>query len=120
MNLAKNLEMSAFYFPKRPAVSEDYNETNYAILNERGIDVLPDIFANAGGVAVSYLEWLHNHGTHTFTPEYISKFLRDRYERNFAAIVETSRRHGIDRRTAAYVVALGRIAEKVIHRGLYP
>lgn len=90
------------------------------ILQERGIDVLPDIFANAGGVAVSYLEWLHNHGTHTFDMEYVNKFLSERYQRNYLAIVEAARKHNIDFRTAAYVVAIGRIGEKLISRGLYP
>lgn len=90
------------------------------ILAEKGVDVLPDIFANAGGVAVSYLEWLHNHGTHTFTTEYVNKFLSERYERNYGVIAETARRYDTNRRTAAYIVSLGRIGEKIVHRGLYP
>jgi glutamate dehydrogenase (NAD(P)+) len=90
------------------------------ILQSKGIDVLPDIFANAGGVAVSYLEWLHNHGTHTFTSEYVDKFLSNRYAENYLAIAEGMARYRTDRRTAAYIVSLDRIGEKVLHRGLYP
>ncbi len=90
------------------------------ILVERGIDVLPDIFANAGGVAVSYLEWLHGHGSQDFDSAYVAKFLTERYERNYAVIAETARKYKTDRRTAAYIVSLGRIGEKVIRRGLYP
>jgi len=90
------------------------------VLAERGIDVLPDIFANAGGVAVSYLEWLHNHGAQPFDVEYIARFLADRYARNYAIISETVKKHRTDWRTAAYIVSLTRIGEKVIHRGLYP
>jgi glutamate dehydrogenase/leucine dehydrogenase len=90
------------------------------VLAERGIDVLPDIFANAGGVAVSYLEWLFNHGTHTFTQEYIERFLSERYARNYQAVSETRDKYRTDRRTACYIVALARIGEKIVHRGLYP
>jgi len=90
------------------------------VLHERGIDVLPDIFANAGGVAVSYLEWLFNHGTHLFTMEYVAKFLSDRYERNYRVISETVKKYKTDWRTACYIVSLGRIGEKIVHRGLYP
>ena len=90
------------------------------VLAERGIDVLPDIFANAGGVAVSYLEWLFNHGTHIFDLAYVAKFLSDRYERNYQAIAEAVKKHKADWRTAAYIVSLTRIGEKVVHRGLYP
>lgn len=90
------------------------------VLAEKGIDVLPDIFANAGGVAVSYLEWLCNHGTQSFSMDYVEKFLSDRYERNYRAIAETARKHRTDWRTAAYIISLGRIGEKVVHRGLYP
>lgn len=90
------------------------------VLAERGIDVLPDIFANAGGVAVSYLEWLYNHGTHSFTLEYVEKFLSDRYAKNYGVIAATVKKYKTDWRTAAYVVAVGRIAEKIVHRGLYP
>jgi glutamate dehydrogenase (NAD(P)+) len=90
------------------------------VLAERGIDVLPDIFANAGGVAVSYLEWLFNHGTHLFTTEYVAEFLSDRYARNYGVISETVKKFKTDWRTACYIVSLGRIGEKVVHRGLYP
>lgn len=90
------------------------------ILAERGIDVLPDIFANAGGVAVSYLEWLVNRGTHSFTSEDIDRFLSERYARNYGIIAHTRTRYATDRRTACYIVSLGRIAEKIVHRGLYP
>ncbi|HOX05713.1 MAG TPA: Glu/Leu/Phe/Val dehydrogenase [Planctomycetota bacterium] len=90
------------------------------VLAERGIDVLPDIFANAGGVAVSYLEWLFNHGTHLFDLAYVAKFLSDRYERNYKVIAEAVRKYKTDWRTACYIVSLGRIGEKIVHRGLYP
>ena len=90
------------------------------VLAERGIDVLPDIFANAGGVAVSYLEWLVNHGTQTVDLQYVARFLSDRYERNYRAISEASVKYKTDWRTAAYIVSLTRIGEKVVHRGLYP
>jgi glutamate dehydrogenase (NAD(P)+) len=90
------------------------------VLHERGIDVLPDIFANAGGVAVSYLEWLFNHGTHLFTMEYVAQFLSDRYERNYRVISETVKKYKTDWRTACYIVSLGRLGEKIVHRGLYP
>jgi len=91
-----------------------------AVLVEKGIDVLPDIFANAGGVAVSYLEWLHNHGTHSFKQDYVTNFLSERYARNYKVIAAMMKKHGTDRRTAAYIVSLKRIGEKIVKRGLYP
>jgi glutamate dehydrogenase/leucine dehydrogenase len=91
------------------------------VLGERGIDVLPDIFANAGGVAVSYLEWLYNHGGHAaFSFEEIGRFLTERYQRNFAALAGAAEAHKVDWRTAAYMVSLRRISEKITSRGLYP
>ncbi len=90
------------------------------VLAERGIDVLPDIFSNAGGVAVSYLEWLYNHGTQAPSLEHVRSFLSERYERNYVAIAEARTKYKTDRRTACYVVSLGRIGEKVLRRGLYP
>lgn len=89
-------------------------------LASRGIDVLPDIFANAGGVAVSYLEWLYNQGGGTFDAKYVEQFLSDRYRRNYQAIRQKAAEYKTDNRTASYIVALRRIEEKVLRRGLYP
>ena len=91
------------------------------VLVERGIPVMPDILANAGGVTVSYLEWVQNFQQYSWTLEQVNENL---YDRLTAAFEEVLKAHGsIDTdcyRTAAYTVALRRVAEAHEKRGLFP
>ena len=88
-----------------------------AILQQKGVVVLPDILANAGGVTVSYFEWVQNRQGFYWTLEEIHERLKTIVEREGRAIWNTSRQRNISVRTAAYVCALGRLAEAIEAHG---
>ncbi len=87
------------------------------ILNTAGVVVLPDILANAGGVTVSYFEWVQNRQGFYWTEEEIHTRLRAIMEREGRAIWSLSRGKNIPVRTAAYVHALARLAEAIEAHG---
>ncbi|ODT31998.1 MAG: glutamate dehydrogenase [Kaistia sp. SCN 65-12] len=87
------------------------------ILAKKAVVVLPDILANAGGVTVSYFEWVQNRQGFYWTLEEIHDRLRTIMEREGRAIWTLSREKGISVRTAAYVHALGRLAEAIEAHG---
>jgi len=88
-----------------------------AILARNGVVVLPDILANAGGVTVSYFEWVQNRQGFYWDIEEIHDRLRTVMEREGRAIWNVSQNKGITVRTAAYVSALGRLAEAIEAHG---
>ncbi|WP_417069748.1 Glu/Leu/Phe/Val family dehydrogenase [Niveibacterium terrae] len=90
------------------------------ILAERGIVVVPDVIANAGGVTVSYFEWVQDIASFFWTEDEINKRLDRIMIEAFAKVWETAQQHGITLRTAAYVVACTRILSAREDRGLYP
>ncbi len=90
------------------------------ILHERGIMVLPDILANAGGVTVSYFEWVQDLQENFWEEDEINERLRRKMTRAFREALEQAKRHGVDMRTGAYAVAVDRVAEATKLRGLYP
>jgi len=87
------------------------------LLAKKGTVVLPDILANAGGVTVSYFEWVQNRQGYYWTLEEIHDRLRTIMEREGRAIWNLSREKNISVRTAAYVHALGRLAEAIEAHG---
>ncbi|MDH6230905.1 glutamate dehydrogenase (NADP+) [Mesorhizobium soli] len=87
------------------------------ILAEKGAIVLPDILANAGGVTVSYFEWVQNRQGYYWTVEEIHVRLRTIMEREGQAIWDISRQKDVTMRTAAYVHALSRLAEAIEAHG---
>jgi glutamate dehydrogenase (NAD(P)+) len=90
------------------------------ILEDRGILVLPDVLCNAGGVVVSYFEWVQGLQEYFWKEAEVNAKLNDIVTRAFA---ETWRLHedkGIPMRQAAYAIAVGRVAEATMTRGLYP
>lgn len=91
-----------------------------AILGERGIDVIPDILANSGGVAVSYYEWLQNKRSEIWDLEDVEDRLAKRMRRTYAAVMEYAERRKCDWRTASFCIALDRVAKTYIDRGIYP
>jgi glutamate dehydrogenase (NAD(P)+) len=91
-----------------------------AILKERGIDVLPDVLCNAGGVIVSYFEWLQNRGGTAWDAVEIDRRLYDILARAYRRVRDECASRDIDWRTAAYVVALSRLEQVYADRGIFP
>jgi glutamate dehydrogenase (NAD(P)+) len=89
-------------------------------LGERGIPIIPDILANAGGVNVSYFEWVQNKNSQSWRLEKIQGELEFSIKSNLRLIHETARRRDLDLRTAAYVVALQRLSSIYRLRGIFP
>jgi glutamate dehydrogenase (NAD(P)+) len=90
------------------------------ILNEKGIFVVPDILANAGGVTVSYFEWVQNLQELIWSEEEVLERLTRIMQRGFKEVLEISLSKKISMRTAALVLGIGRVAEAARLRGLYP
>ena len=90
-----------------------------AILAERGIDVVPDILANAGGVAVSYFEWVQNRSGLAWSLEQVNDGLHEIMVRETDHILDRAAELGCDLRTAAYVHALQRIAGAIEATGTH-
>jgi glutamate dehydrogenase (NAD(P)+) len=90
------------------------------IFQDRGIFVLPDIYANSGGVTVSYFEWAQALQAFPWSEKQVNERLQEFMSRSFDAVYETSQRFGVHMRTAALVRAIARVAEFTRVRGIYP
>jgi glutamate dehydrogenase (NAD(P)+) len=90
------------------------------ILHDRGTFMIPDILCNAGGVTVSYFEWVQDMQSFFWTEDRINSSLKDIMDRAFGSVHAMSQSHDVDMRTAAYMVAVARVAEATTLRGLYP
>ena len=90
------------------------------ILDERGVMVLPDILANAGGVVVSYFEWVQGLQEYFWKEPEVNSKLRDIVTRAFNETWHLQQERQTSMRSAAYGVAVGRVAEATVTRGLYP
>jgi glutamate dehydrogenase (NAD(P)+) len=91
-----------------------------ALLDERGIRVIPDILCNAGGVVVSYFEWVQNLQSMQWKPEDVAQRLRRVMDDAFDEVWQVSEGQGIAMRLAALSIAVGRVALAQRLRGLYP
>ncbi|MBI5605467.1 MAG: Glu/Leu/Phe/Val dehydrogenase [Deltaproteobacteria bacterium] len=91
-----------------------------AILFDRGIFLIPDILANAGGVTVSYFEWVQNLQELLWSEEEVSNRLQRIMSKAFKEILEISLKEKVHMRTAAYILAIGRVAKAISLRGLFP
>jgi glutamate dehydrogenase (NAD(P)+) len=90
------------------------------ILEERGVLILPDVLANAGGVVVSYFEWVQGLQEYFWKESEVNAKLNDIVTRAFAETWREHEERDVGMRQAAYAIAVGRVAEATITRGLYP
>jgi glutamate dehydrogenase (NAD(P)+) len=90
------------------------------ILDDRGILVLPDVLANAGGVVVSYFEWVQGLQEYFWKESEVNAKLNDIVTRAFAETWRMHEERSLPMRDGAYAIAVGRVAEATITRGLYP
>jgi len=90
-----------------------------SILDEKGIFVVPDILANAGGVTVSYFEWVQDRGGYFWTEDTVNSRLEEIMTRSFGDVLALSRQHKVNMRTAAYMLSISRVATVHKLRGIY-
>jgi len=86
-------------------------------LRERGVMVVPDILANAGGVTVSYLEWVQNRHRYQWGEKQVNDELEQRLEHAWQDVCEQASEDNVDLRLAAYMIAIERIAKAIHLRG---
>ena len=90
------------------------------ILEDRGLLVLPDVLANAGGVVVSYFEWVQGLQEYFWKEEEVNARLNDIVTRAFRETMDARAKHDTSMRMAAYGLGVRRVAEATVTRGLYP
>jgi glutamate dehydrogenase (NAD(P)+) len=88
-------------------------------LHERGVFVVPDILANAGGVTVSYFEWVQDRHGYFWTEKEVNERLEAKMVEAFDVVLKTAQKYKVDMRAAAYIVAIGRVATVTRLRGMY-
>ena len=88
-------------------------------LEEQGVMIVPDILANAGGVVVSYFEWVQNLQNFSWTEEQANAELHAKITEAYRTIRELSKSRDLDLRTAAFVLAIGRVGKATVLRGIY-
>ena len=91
-----------------------------AVLADREVCVLPDILASAGGMVVSYFEWVQGIQSFFWSEEEVNQRLKSVMECAFAEVCEASKRHKVEMRDAAYMLAIQRVAQAMMIRGIYP
>ena len=91
----------------------------HRMLHERGIFVIPDILANAGGVTTSYFEWVQDRHGYFWEEQEVNKRLEAKMMEAFHDVLQTSIKYKTDMRTAAYIVAINRVATVTKMRGMY-
>ncbi len=90
------------------------------ILYNNGVFLLPDILANAGGVTVSYFEWVQDNYSFFWKEKDINSNLQDIMVKSFSEVLETSKKYNVDMRRAAFVLAVSRVTEAIRIRGIFP
>ncbi len=88
-------------------------------LSEAGVTIVPDILANAGGVTVSYFEWVQNRMGYYWTEEIVNSRLEQIMVQSFQEVRQTADKYGVDLRTGAYILSIDRVASVYRMRGLF-
>ena len=89
------------------------------MLHDRGVFVVPDILANGGGVTVSYFEWVQDRHGYFWPEKEVNEKLEVKMMQAFDVVLQTAERYKVDMRTAAYIVAINRVATVTKLRGMY-
>lgn len=89
------------------------------LLHSRGVFVVPDILANAGGVTTSYFEWVQDRHGYFWNEDEVNARLEAKMIQAFEAVLATAQKYNVDMRTAAYIVAINRVATVTRMRGMY-
>jgi glutamate dehydrogenase (NAD(P)+) len=89
------------------------------ILDRKGIFVVPDILANAGGVTVSYFEWVQDRGGYFWDEETVNNRLIQIMTQSFRSVLDVSKKYNVNMRIAAYTLAIDRVAAVHRLRGMY-
>jgi len=90
------------------------------VLADEGVFLIPDILANAGGVTVSYYEWVQDQYSFFWSEHQINETLEQTMRTAFKSVYETAQRYDTDMRTGAYILAVDRVAEATRVRGIFP
>jgi len=90
-----------------------------AILRDKGIFLVPDILANAGGVVVSYFEWVQDLQNFFWNEAEVNNKLREILVKSFHEVLQMSQKHSVDMRLAALMIGIDRVARAMLWRGLY-
>ena len=90
------------------------------VLDDEGVFLVPDILANAGGVTVSYYEWVQDQYSFFWSEKQINETLEGTMRAAFKSVHETAQRYDTDMRTGAYILAVDRVAEATRVRGIFP
>jgi glutamate dehydrogenase (NAD(P)+) len=89
------------------------------ILHDNGVFVIPDILANAGGVTVSYFEWVQDRMGYFWSEAQVNQRLEEKMVASFNELCHFAEKHSVDTRTAAYMLAIDRVAYDTRMRGIY-
>ncbi len=89
------------------------------VLHDKNIFIIPDILANAGGVTVSYFEWVQDRQGFFWNEQMVNERLQEIMVESFDAVVDYGAKHGVNNRIAAYMLALDRVAFAIKLRGIY-
>jgi glutamate dehydrogenase/leucine dehydrogenase len=90
------------------------------VLEDEGVLLVPDILANAGGVTVSYYEWVQDQYSFFWSERQINETLEQTIQTAFNSVHDTTKRYNTDMRTGAYILAVGRVVEATSVRGIFP